>query len=114
MCQYQDSGFEEEQQQQGDISQWVLSANTKVDGNHMRDLRHMCPKTHAPSGACVFGGVLDDRCRHFSNPLSPEASQVRYMDPKGVRLPGTRLGNMADKLACNEPLINVSVPRQWL
>ena len=31
--------------------------------------------------AHVFWGVLDDSCRHFSNPLSPEAAQVRYMDP---------------------------------
>ena len=36
------------------------------------------------------------------------------MDPKMVRLLGTRLGPMADKMACNEPLMNVSVPRQWL
>ena len=36
------------------------------------------------------------------------------MDPKSVRLPGTRLGHMADKLAYNEPLVNMSVPRQWL
>ena len=36
------------------------------------------------------------------------------MDPKSAQLPGTRLGNMAEKLACNEPLMNGSVPRQWL
>ena len=36
------------------------------------------------------------------------------MDPKSVRLSGTRLGHMADKLAWNEPLTNVSAPRQWL
>ena len=62
----------------------------------------------------VFWGVLDDSCRQFGNPLFPEAEQARYMDPKIVRLPGTRLGRMADKLACNEPLMNVSVPRQWI
>ena len=59
----------------------------------------------------VFWGVLDDSCRQFRNPLSPEASQARYMDPKSVWLPGTRLGHMADKLAYNEPLMNVPVPR---
>ena len=64
--------------------------------------------------AHVFWGVLDDSCRHFSNPLSPEAAQARYMDPKSVQIPGTRLGHMDEKLACNEPLMNVSVPRQWL
>ena len=64
--------------------------------------------------AHVFWGVLDDICRHFSNPLSPEAAQARYMDTKSVWLHGTRLGHMADKLACNEPLMNVSVPRKWL
>ena len=62
----------------------------------------------------VFWGVLDDSYRHLSNPISPEAAQTRYMDPKIVPLPGTRLGHMADKLAYNEPLMNVSVPRQWL
>ena len=36
------------------------------------------------------------------------------MDPKSVRLPGTRLGRMDEKLACNEPLVNVSVPINWL
>ena len=64
--------------------------------------------------AHVFWGVLDDRCRNFSNTLSLEAEQARYMDPKSVRLTGTRLGHMAKKLACNEPLMNVSVPRKWL
>ena len=59
----------------------------------------------------VFWGVLDDSFRHFSNTLSSEAAQARYMDPKSVRLPGTRLGHMAEKLAYNEPLMNVSVPR---
>ena len=62
----------------------------------------------------LFWGVLDNSCRHFSNPLSLELAQARYMDPKSVRLPGTRLGYMAEKLTCNEPLMNVSVPRQWL
>ena len=51
--------------------------------------------------AHVFRGVLDDSCRHFSNPLSPEAAQARYMDPKSVRLLGTRLGHMTNKLICN-------------
>ena len=27
---------------------------------------------------------------------------------------GTRLGHMAEKLACNKPLMNVSVPRQCI
>ena len=36
------------------------------------------------------------------------------MDLKSFRLPGTRLGHMSDKLACNKPLMNVSAPRQWL
>ena len=64
--------------------------------------------------AHVFWVVLDDGCRHFSNPLSLESAQARYMDQKSVQLPGTILGHMADKLTCNEPLINVSLPRQWL
>ena len=59
----------------------------------------------------VLLGVLDDSCRHFRNPLSPEAAQVRYVDPKSVRLKGTRLGHISEKLACNKPLITVSVPR---
>ena len=45
----------------------------------------------------VFWGVLDDMFSHFINPLSPEAAQARYMDSESVRLPGTRLGNMAEK-----------------
>ena len=57
--------------------------------------------------AHVFWGVLDDSYRHFSNPLSPEAARARCIDPEIVRLPGTRLGHMAGKLACNSPLINV-------
>ena len=36
------------------------------------------------------------------------------MNPESVRLPRTRMGHMTEKLACNKPLINVSVPRQWL
>ena len=36
------------------------------------------------------------------------------MDPKRVWIPGTRLGHMAEKLACNKSLMNVSVPRQCL
>ena len=64
--------------------------------------------------AHVFWGVLEDSCRHFRNTLSPDASQAQYMDPKSVRLPGTRLGNMDEKMACNEQLMNVSVPIQWL
>ena len=64
--------------------------------------------------AYVFWEVLDDSCRHFSNPLSPEVAQARYMDPKSVCLQGNTLCDMADKLACNKPLMNVSVPRQWL
>ena len=64
--------------------------------------------------AHVLWGVLDDSCSHFRNPLSTESAQAIYMDPKSVRLPGTRLGHMSEKLACNEPLMNVSVPRQWL
>ena len=57
--------------------------------------------------AHVFFGVLDDIFRHFSNMLSPEAARARCIDPEIVRLPGTRLGHMAGKLACNLPLINV-------
>ena len=64
--------------------------------------------------AHVFWGVLDDSCRYFSNPFSPEVAQARFMDPESVRLPGTGLGHMAEKLACNKPLMNVSVRRQWL
>ena len=62
----------------------------------------------------VFWGLLDNSFRQFNNPLSPEAERAIYMDPESVRLPGTRLGPMDEKLACNEPLMNVSVPRQWL
>ena len=57
--------------------------------------------------AHVCWGVLDDSCRHFSNPLSPEAARARYMDPESVWLSGTQLGHMAEKLACNKPLMNV-------
>ena len=64
--------------------------------------------------AHMFWVVLDNSCRHFRDLLSPEEAQERYMDPESVRLPGTRLGHMAEKLACNEPLTNVSVPRQWI
>ena len=64
--------------------------------------------------APVFWGVIDNICKNFSNPISPESEQARYMDPKSVRLPGTRLGHMAEKLACNKPLMNLSVPRQWI
>ena len=46
MCQSQDSGSKEEQQQQRGISQWDLSANTKVDDNHLRDIRHMLLKSN--------------------------------------------------------------------
>ena len=62
----------------------------------------------------VFWGLLDDSCRHFINPISPETARERYMDPESVRIPGTRLVHIAEKLACNESLVNVSVPRQWL
>ena len=64
--------------------------------------------------AHVFWGLIYDSCRHFSNQLSPEVARARYMDLESVRLPGTRLSHMAEKLACNEPLMNVSVPIQWL
>ena len=64
--------------------------------------------------ARAFWGVLDNSFRHFINTLSPETARARYMDPKSVRLLGTRLGRMAEKLSCNEPLMNVSFPRQWL
>ena len=46
--------------------------------------------------AHVFWGLLDDRFRHFSNPVSPEAVQARYMDLESVWLPGTRLCQMAE------------------
>ena len=55
----------------------------------------------------VFWGVLYNSFRYFSNPLSPESAQARYKDTKSVWLPGTSLGHMAEKLACDEPLINV-------
>ena len=61
-------------------------------------------------GGClahVFWGVLDNICRHFSNTISPEAAQARYMDPESVWLPGTRLNHMAETLACNKPFMNV-------
>ena len=44
----------------------------------------------------VFWGVLDNSCRHFINPLSPESSRAIYMDKESVLLPGTRLGHMAE------------------
>ena len=44
--------------------------------------------------AHVFWGVLDDSCRHFRNPLSLEAAQARYMDPKSVGILGTNVGDM--------------------
>ena len=46
--------------------------------------------------------------------ISPEEARARYMDPESVWLPGTRLGHMAKKMACNDPLMNVSLPRQRL
>ena len=64
--------------------------------------------------AHVFWEVLYDSCRHFSDPLSLEAAQARYMDPKSVRLMGTRLDHVDEKLLCNNPLMNVSVLKQWL
>ena len=45
--------------------------------------------------AHVFWVVLDDICRHFSNPFSPEAARARYMDPESVRLLGIIMGHMA-------------------
>ena len=62
--------------------------------------------------AHMFLWVLYDSCRHFRNQLLPEAARARYMDTESVWIPGTRLGHMAEKLACNNPLMNVSVPRQ--
>ena len=64
--------------------------------------------------AHVFWGLIDDSCRHFRNPISLEATRARYMDLGSVQLPGTRLGYMAENLACNEPLMNISVPRKCL
>ena len=60
--------------------------------------------------AHVFWVVLDNSCRHFSNPISPESAHEIYMDLESFQITGTRLGHMAEKLACNEPLMNVSVP----
>ena len=57
--------------------------------------------------AHVFWGVIDNSCRHFINLLSPEAARVRYMDPESVRIPGTGLGHMDEKLTRNEPLLYV-------
>ena len=62
--------------------------------------------------AHVFWGVLDNSCRNFRNMLSPEAARARYMDPECIRLLGTRMGHMAEELACKKLLMNVSVPRQ--
>ena len=62
----------------------------------------------------VFWGVLGDSCRNFINLLSPEAARERYMDPVSVWILGSGLGHMAEKMACNKPLMNVSVPRHWL
>ena len=64
--------------------------------------------------AHVFWGLLEDSCRHFSNPLSPEAAQARYMDPESFWITVSILVHMAEKLACNDPLMYVLVPRQWL
>ena len=64
--------------------------------------------------AHVFWGVLYNSCRHFSNPLSPETTRARYMDPKSVWILGTILCYMAEKLAFSKPLMNLSVPKQWL
>ena len=46
--------------------------------------------------AHVFWGVLYNICRHFSNLLSPEEAQARYLDTESVQLPNTRLGHMAE------------------
>ena len=52
--------------------------------------------------------------RHYVNiVLQQEAAQAKYLDPKSVRILDTKLGRMAGKMACNEPLMNVSVPIQW-
>ena len=59
----------------------------------------------------VFWGVLEDSYRHFSNPLSPEAARARYIDLKSFRLLGTRLGHMAEKLACNKPMNECVIPK---
>ena len=66
MCQSQDSRWEEEQQQQRGISKWDLATNTKVDGNHLRDIRHMCSKIDWSK---------------FIKWLS--CKRIRYMDKKG-------------------------------
>ena len=60
--------------------------------------------------AHIFGGVIYDSCRHFNNPLSPESERARNMDTEIFRLLSTRLGCMAEELACNKPFMNVSVP----
>ena len=44
MCKSQYSGLEEEWHQKRGISQWDLSEDTKVDGNLLRYICHMCPK----------------------------------------------------------------------
>ena len=64
--------------------------------------------------AHVLWGILGNSCRHFRNPLAPKSARARYMDPESVRLPGTILGHIAEQLACNEPLVKMSVPIQWL
>ena len=64
--------------------------------------------------AHMFWGVLENSCRHFSNPLSPEAAQVRYIYTEKFRLPSTRLGHIAKNLAYNKPSMNVLVQRQCI
>jgi hypothetical protein len=64
--------------------------------------------------AHVFWLVLDDSCRHFSSPLTPEAVRARYFKVRAVRLPGTTLFRLADKIACQVVLLSQTIPKQWL
>ena len=67
--------------------------------------------------AHVFGGHLAKASgtseTRFHQKKHNQA-QSRYMDPKSVRLPGTRLGHMVKKLTCNEPFMKSSITIQWL
>ena len=41
----------------------------------------------------VFWGVLDDSCRHFRNPLSPEAARAIYVDKNKCPASGKQTGS---------------------
>ena len=64
--------------------------------------------------AHVYWLILDDSCRHFSQPLTPEAVRARYFNAGSVLLPGTTLNRLADKMACQDVLLSQTIPKQWL